>query len=114
MDVLHSIMTSIAFFDMEPHDDVLAAPVPPLTFCLAELGNNYIVYSDAGDSFGLNTTVMLKIGSTNVAVSYNLTWVDAVSGIAIPGGRLAAGLLHLVPPTRATHWVAVLRGMDSR
>ena len=93
---------------MEPHDDLLATPIPPLTFCLAEPGKQYIVYSDAGGSFGLNATTMLQTSPSDATVSYNLTWFDAVSGATRPGGRLAAGLLHLDPPTRATHWVAVL------
>ena len=100
-------MTSVFFFDMEPHDDLLATPIPPLTFCLAEPGEQYVVYSDAGGSFGLNATTM-KTYPRDAAPSYNLTWFDAVSGVARSGGRFTAGLLNLEPPTRATHWVAVL------
>ena len=107
VDVLHEIMTEVlpAFYRMEPLDELLQEPAPSLTFCLAEPGLQYIVYSDSGAPFRLNATTATV---SDAAVSYNLTWFDAVTGVARSGGPLDAGIVRLVPPTRATHWVAVL------
>jgi hypothetical protein len=57
VDVLNTIMTVKlpAFYKMSPADELLIKPVPDLTFCLAERGQQYIVYSDAGKPFVLDT-----------------------------------------------------------
>jgi hypothetical protein len=44
-----------AFYLTVPADELIGQPAPPLTFCLAERGQQYLVYSDAGVPFYLDT-----------------------------------------------------------
>jgi hypothetical protein len=106
VDVLHHIMTKIlpAFYRMKPHNELLIGVVPELTFCLAEPERHYLIYSDAGAPFRLNTSS----GYSGSKAGYNLTWFDAVSSIPRAGGLLGKAVVQLTPPERGTHWVAVL------
>ena len=118
VDVLARIMTEVlpAFHRMVPADALLSGvtsgpgagggkpkhrPAPPLTFCLAEQGAQYLVYSDAGRPFSLDTAAC-----SNCTV----TWFDPVSGAQQTGGKREGGdgVLQLSPPTAGRHWVAVL------
>ena len=88
IDVLNKIMVEElpAFFRMVPADEMLLAPAPQLTFCLAEKGHQYIVYSDAGAPFMLNTAAA---GEMMASLTLNLTWFDPVTGDATHGGAVA-------------------------
>ena len=108
IDVLNHIMTEEvpAFFRMEPADELLQKPVPDLTFCLAERGAQYVVYSDAGSPFVLDTAAA---GSPLRQRGLNLTWFDPVSGAATAGGSVAqSAATKLKPPGAGKHWVALL------
>ena len=76
VDVLSNIMTTTlsAFFRTRPSDERLAQPVPPLTFCLAEPGHQYLVYSDSGRAFALN------LSATAACHVFDLTWHDPLNG----------------------------------
>ena len=68
-----------------------------------------MVYSDGGAPFGLDTTIPARASLGAGVASYNLTWFDAVSGVATAGGRVdVAAAERLTPPTRGAHWVAVI------
>ena len=111
IDVLTHIMTKEvkAFYRLVPADDLLLAPVPAVTFCLAEKGAQYVVYSDAGEPFSLD------IGNGEVKRNrFSLSWFDPASGKKIDGG-VVEQLKHrssvkLHPPSVGanTHWVALL------
>jgi hypothetical protein len=90
---------------MAPADGLLGQPAPPLTFCLAEQGAQYLVYSDHGTPFFLDTH-----HDPAGAANYNITWFDPVSGASHAGGVAKPGVLHLTPPSAGRHWVAVLLG----
>ena len=108
IDVLNHIMTEEvpAFFRMEPADELLQKPVPDLTFCLAERGAQYVVYSDAGSPFVLNTAAA---ATSALQRGLNLTWFDPVSGAATAGGSVAqSAATKLKPPGAGKHWVALL------
>lgn len=45
-----------AFYRTAPADELIGQPAPPLTFCLAERGQQYLVYSDVGVPFFLDTS----------------------------------------------------------
>ena len=45
-----------AFYLTVPADELIGQPAPPLTFCLAERGQQYLVYSDVGVPFFLDTS----------------------------------------------------------
>ena len=122
IDVLNTIMVEHlpAFYAMSPADALLVAPVPSLTFCLAEQGKQYIVYSDAGAPFSLDTRSATSAGTADTAVTASagaeaegvlkLTWFDPVSGDSHDGGTVALGAASvlLTPPTVNKHWVAML------
>jgi hypothetical protein len=107
IDILAHIMTGVlpAFYRMAPADGLLGQPAPPLTFCLAEQGAQYLVYSDHGTPFFLDTN-----HDPAGAANYNITWFDPISGASHAGGVAKPGVLHLTPPSAGRHWVAVLLG----
>ena len=110
IDVLNAIMTEKvpAFYKMSPADELLVAPAPDLTFCLAEQGKQYIVYSDAGAPFSLDTTTAAAGAET--AGLLKLTWFDPTTGESKAGGTVpsASSSVRLTPPTVNMHWVAML------
>ena len=113
IDVVAHIMTHElpAFYRMVPADELLIRPVPDLTFCLAEHGSQYVVYSDAGEPFTLRVSNI----SERSTQSYNLTWFEAASGASEPGGILSSsGSILLNPPRVGVHWVAMLLRVSQR
>lgn len=106
IDVLHDIMTKRvpAFYRMMPADQLLQAPVPALTFCLAEPGAQYIIYCDDGSPFLLDVSAALT--------ALNLTWFDPATGNATAGREVAksAHVAKLEAPKLGQHWVALLVG----
>ena len=111
LDVHHEIMTKevAAFYRMVPADELLLFPAPPLTFCLAEPGAQYVVYSDAGLPFFLDLTTRAASNST-----FSLTWFEAATGKKTVGGSVAGGSPRLRPPSEGKHWVALLLRQHSR
>ena len=127
IDVLNTIMTERvpAFYKMSPADALLVAPVPGLTFCLAEKGKQYIVYSDAGVPFKLDTTTT-NVGGFEVgeggesggaaeaagpgAAVLKVTWFDPLTGDSTADGTVPVGSVAvlLTPPSLHVHWVALL------
>lgn len=105
LDAHHHIMTQRvpAFYRMEPADELLLFPAPQLTFCLAERGAQYVVYSDAGQPFFLDLTTGATGNST-----FSLSWFDAATGEETKGGSVVGGAPKLEPPSDRTHWVALL------
>lgn len=102
-----------AFYRMVPADELLIRPVPDLTFCLAEHGSQYIVYSDAGAPFALRVDNIAE----RPTHSYNLTWFEAASGASEYGGLRAvssSGSIALTPPRVGAHWVAMLLDVVQR
>eukprot|EP01043_Picozoa_sp_COSAG02_P056359 COSAG02_NODE_6673_length_3424_cov_4.259994_1_plen_564_part_00 len=110
MDVHAHIMTEVlpAFYLTVPADDLIGQPAPPLTFCLAERGRQYLVYSDAGAPFYLDTLDSGAATDDRIAVRYNATWFDAESGAEHAAGQFTAGFVHFTPPKTGKHWVAVI------
>lgn len=116
IDVVAHIMTKEvpAFYSMVPADELLVQPVPELTFCLAEHGAQYIVYSDAGAPFTLQTDSVAVSNPDDLdrpVQNFNLSWFDAASGAKVPGGLCStssAGRILLTPPQVGVHWVAML------
>lgn len=116
IDVLNTIMTERvpAFHRMVPADALVAGPAPDLTFCLAERGRQYIVYSDAGEPFRLDTRAADTGDSAAAAItssssSLKLTWFDPVTGASTAGGLVPmAAAAKLTPPAIKQHWVAML------
>ena len=114
IDVLYKIMVDHlpAWYRMVPADEMILAPVPDLTFCLAEPGHQYIVYSDAGAPFSLNTA---SIAASAAELSLNLTWFDPLTGNATRGGAVRrAQSVKLTPPTKGQHWVAMMLSIGAR
>ena len=73
-----------AFHKLAPADHLLSGgsgggssssasgPPPNITYCLAQNGAQYLVYSDSGRSFRID------LGGSPAAVQYSLTWYDAI------------------------------------
>ena len=88
---------------MVPADELLLFPAPPLTICLAERGEQYVVSSDAAKEFFLDL-----IGTTASNSTFALKWFDEATGEKTDGGRVASGAPRLRPPSEAAHWEALL------
>jgi hypothetical protein len=118
IDVLNKIMVEElpAFFRMVPADELVLRPAPALTFCLAEKGHQYIVYSDEGAPFSLNTAATDGVAGAVAGASLNLTWFDPVTGVATHGGDAVprAPSVKLTPPSAGKHWVAMLLSAAAR
>jgi len=125
MDILADVMVNQtkAFHKLVPADELLGPPrvaapdqvLPPLTFCMAEKGQQYLVYSDSGQGFSLDTrpaeTGARGGGGSGAPVQYSIAWVDAVGGARVEGVAVAAGVVALTPPSNKTHWVALLQAV---
>ena len=113
IDILADVMVNQtnAFYKLVPADELLAPPSPQLTFCLAEKGRQYLVYSDSGQTFSLDTRP--EEMETDGHVQYTVAWVDAVGGSRVEGTVVAAGVVALTPPSTKTHWVALLQLQDT-
>ena len=94
VDVLYHIMTKElrAFYRMIPADELLLSPVPALTFCLAERGGQYIVYSDSGAPFLLN---LAGVSANSGETEYELTWFDPVTGVATTGASQQGSMVRV-------------------
>jgi len=111
VDILTDIMVNKTkgFHRLVPADHLLgpSSNVPPLTYCLAEPGGaQYLVYSDGGQPFELET----HWGSAAGAIGYTLTWYDAVDDhhVVDAGKITGGGILKLQPPSNGNHWIGLL------
>ena len=108
IDILANIMVNetAAFYRLAPADQLLGSNPPPLTFCLAEAGQQYLVYSDSGSPFELDTRSN-KAGEE--AAQFSVTWFDAVDRQHVVKAPAAVtGVAELSPPSSPAHWVALL------
>jgi len=110
IDILADIMTNnTVFYRLVPADELLGSDPPALTFCMAEKGQQYLVYSDSGQAFDLDTRPNVGSDWNGCDTRYSVMWVDAVTGITIQGDVVPTGVVSLNPPSNNTHWVGLLR-----
>ena len=114
VDILADIMfNKTAFQLLAPADHLLggmsggsgSSALPSITYCLAQPGVQYLVYSDSGQSFELD------LGGSSSAVQYSLTWYDAVDDqhvIKAPNNVTGGAIVKLEPPSTTSHWVGLL------
>ena len=116
VDVLADIMVNktAAFHLLTPADHLLggtgsigspAAPPPPITYCLAQAGAQYLVYSDSGHGFELD------LGGSSAAVEFSLTWYDAIDAqrvVRAPRNVTGGAVVRLAPPSVGSHWIGLL------
>ena len=109
IDILANVMVNetTGFYKLVPADHLLRGSRPPLTFCMAEQGAQYLVYSDSGQGFELDTS----FGSNSDIAQYTVTWFDAVDDqhvVKMPQKVTGGSLLKFQPPSTTTHWVGLL------
>lgn len=107
ISVLARVMNEeLDFFRMEPHDELLKQCDYLSTYCLAEPGQQYLVYSINGGNFHLS----LEPGH------YKLKWIKPASGEAEPVKEIqvAAGSdVGFIPPDKNNDWVLVMKRIIS-
>ncbi len=122
VDVLSEVMSrDLAFQRMEPHDFLLTGHDPLRTWCLAEPGRQYLVFSTAGEPFTLhvregeylrNVWVNTKTGARLPApeVRVAASEVTTKKSVVMPDERRIGGKgVAFTPPDQTTDWVLVLR-----
>lgn len=110
VDILADIMVNKTTFHLlAPADHLLSASIdgslPPITYCLAQPGFQYLVYSDSGQSFELD------LGESSAAAQFSVTWYDAVDDqhvIQAPHNVSGGAIVKLKPPSTTNHWIALL------
>lgn len=118
IDVLAKVMSEeIKFYRMTPQDFLLRKHDPMRVWCLAEAGQQYLVFSIAGEPFRL----FVKDGS----YTHNV-WIDTKTGEQQPceavtvskaelkeeaedERRIGTKGIDLTPPSKDTDWVLILR-----
>ena len=118
MDILADVMASeVAFYRMTPQDHMLTGHDPLRVWCLAEGGEQYLVFSIAGEPFQLhvapgeftrNVWIDTKTGKQSPcdAVSVN---EDGTSSEQQDERRNDTKGVKFTPPSRTTDWVLLLR-----
>ncbi len=105
LDVLSKVMTEeVIFHRMTPNDALLSSHDKQKVWCLAEPGNQYLVFSTGGKSFSLN----LQSGSYT-----ENKWIDTKTGTMISYGTIEVPNQQnraFSPPSSSTDWVLLLRG----
>ena len=79
---------------------------PPITYCLAQQGSQYLVYSDSGHSFEIDLG-----GTSTAAVHFSVTWYDAVDAqnvVKMPQNVTGGAIVQLDPPSTSNHWIGLL------
>ena len=114
VDILADIMVNKTTFHLlTPADHLLggvsgsngASTLPPITYCLAQPGVQYLVYSDSGQSFDLD------LGGTSAAVHFSVTWYDAIDDqhvIKALQNVTGGVVVKLEPPSTTNHWIGLL------
>jgi hypothetical protein len=102
IDYLSDIMTKdVRFYMMDPHDELLGSITSGTTcYCLAEIGEQYIVYKEEGGTFDLDLA----------AGKYTATWIDTRTNERRSGGDVAGtgGKVSFSPPDSNTEWLLLL------
>lgn len=122
VDVIAEVMTrAVDFSRMTPHDFVLTEHDPLRTWCLAEPGRQYLVFSTAGEPFtlhlregqyGRNRWINTETGEEQPAptVAIAADEVAVKRSIIMPDERRIGGKgVKFTPPDSRTDWVLVLR-----
>jgi hypothetical protein len=104
VDILNNVMTTdVIFYKMIPHDELLSNAMNT-TFCLAEIGKQYLIYDEDGGSFDLRVA-----NGTYAAI-----WIDAKTNARqqASGGTVTStgGDVSFTTPNMSTDWVLVLKG----
>jgi len=111
VDILANIMVNKTTFHLlAPADHLLSAgsagsTVPPITYCLAQPGAQYLVYSDSGQRFELD------LRRSSAAVQFSVTWYDAVDDqhvIKAQENVTGGAIVKLEPPSTTNHWIGLL------
>jgi len=102
IDHLNDIMThDLASYRMTPHDELLSSITSGTTcYCLAEIGEQYIVYKEEGGSFDLD----LATGE------YTATWIDTRTNERQLGGNITGvgNNVNFGAPDNSTEWLLLL------
>jgi len=101
MEVLYDVMSNeVEFGEMRSHDELLI-DAPETTFCLAEIGRQYLVYDEEGGSFSLKVARQ----------TYDATWIDTKTGKKTYAGTVkgTGSAMKFTTPDTNTDWVLVLR-----
>eukprot|EP01052_Picozoa_sp_SAG31_P006176 SAG31_NODE_281_length_18584_cov_10.762564_15_plen_145_part_00 len=116
IDILADIMVNktAGFHLLVPADHLLRGtgdgtgrtrgPPPPITYCLAQHGTQYLIYSDSGQSFEIDL-------SDSPGKKLSVTWYDAVDDQhIIKQTQLVTGgeVVKLEPPSKESHWIGLL------
>ena len=115
VDILADIMVNKTTFHLlAPADHLLRgisgdtdalSTLPPITYCLAQPGFQYLVYSDSGQSF------QLDLSGSSAAVQFSVTWYDAVDEqhvIKALQNVTGGAVVTLEPPSTTNHWIGLL------
>ncbi len=118
IDIVAFVMTNVvAFHRMEPLDHLLTGHDPFRVWCLAEPGQQYLVFATSGEPFQLhleageyndNRWIDAKTGASRDAESIRVA-VTELATAATDDRRNGTKAIDFVPPDRATDWVLVLR-----
>lgn len=122
VDIISDVMTRVVEFSrMTPHDFALTEHDPLRTWCLAEPGRQYLVFSSDGAPFMLhvregqyvrNLWLDTKTGEQRPAPSMSVSAdeVTVKSSLVMPDERRIGGKgIKFAPPDNKTDWVLVLR-----
>lgn len=125
IDVVADVMTrEFAFQDAEPSDFLLTEHDPLRTWCLANPGHQYLVFTTAGEPFTLNLTaghylhnvwIDTKTGAQRPAKELRVlaSEVSSQKSIVMPDERRIGGKgFAFEPPDKATDWVLLLRNRE--
>jgi len=104
IDLLNNIVTNeVVFYRMTPQDSLLSGHDNHSVWCLAEPGQQYLVFSSEGKSFSLSLTAG--------TYTKNL-WIDTKTGAVTPQESIeliSQKSVSFTPPDTETDWVLLVR-----
>ncbi|MDN3669329.1 DUF5060 domain-containing protein [Echinicola jeungdonensis] len=103
IQILAKVMQDkVDFYQMKPHDELLAHHQVLRVYALAQPGQQYVVFAPGGESFSLQ----LEKGAYS-----KITWIDSKSGEEITGSQVQAGEnpVNFQAPNQETDWVLVVK-----
>lgn len=103
IDIVADVMNNqVAFQRMIPQDALLTGHDPLRVWCLAETGQQYLVFASHGEPFALELAK---------AEYKNNIWIDAKTGKKTKADSVAANgkPVKFVPPDDDTDWILILR-----
>ena len=121
IDILTDIMEKqVEFYRMKPADYLLTGHDPLRVWCLAEPGEQYLVFSTAGEAFkvhvtpgtyGNNVWVDTKTGDRRPADAFSVAAdEEGIIAKAEDERRIGTLSVRFTPPSADTDWVLLLRG----